>query len=385
MKMKMPLMKKLKLISSAYIRGRNEAINVMGILFPFIFLALTFCSSPKSASDTSWALLPFEKVDSLNPVLAAGQNFFHCPVLNREIKWDNKDVFNPAAVVRDGRVHLLFRAEDTIGRFNGTSRLGLAVSDDGFHFTKEPAPVFYPDNDSMKNFEWEGGVEDPRVVANEAGQYILTYTAYDGELARLCHATSDDLHHWKKLGTVLQGKYKNTWSKSGAIVARREGSRMVAQKIDSKYWMYFGDTNLFMVWSEDLVHWFPLEEKGELKPVLLPRPKMFDSRLVESGPYALITDRGILLLYNGMNLDKGGDPKLPAGAYCAGQALFDLNHPDKLIDRLDEYFIKPDSPYEITGQVNQVCFIEGLVYFKDKWFLYYGTADSKIAVAVKSN
>jgi beta-1,2-mannosidase len=23
------------------------------------------------------------------------------------------------------------------------------------------------------------------------------------------------------------------------------------------------------------------------------------------------------------------------------------------------------------------------VYFKDKWFLYYGTADSKIAVAVK--
>ena len=29
-----------------------------------------------------------------------------------------------------------------------------------------------------------------------------------------------------------------------------------------------------------------------------------------------------------------------------------------------------------------MCFLEGLVYFKGRWFLYYGTADSKIAVAV---
>jgi predicted GH43/DUF377 family glycosyl hydrolase len=61
--------------------------------------------------------------------------------------------------------------------------------------------------------------------------------------------------------------------------------------------------------------------------------------------------------------------------------LFDINDPTKLIDRLDEYFMKPDKPYELEGQVNQVCFIEGMVPFKGKWFLYYGTADSKIAVA----
>ena len=35
------------------------------------------------------------------------------------------------------------------------------------------------------------------------------------------------------------------------------------------------------------------------------------------------------------------------------------------------------------GQVNRVCFVEGLVNYKSKWFLYYGTGDSKIAVAVK--
>jgi beta-1,2-mannosidase len=32
--------------------------------------------------------------------------------------------------------------------------------------------------------------------------------------------------------------------------------------------------------------------------------------------------------------------------------------------------------------VNQVCFIEGLVPLNGKWFLYYGTADSKIGVAI---
>ncbi len=39
--------------------------------------------------------------------------------------------------------------------------------------------------------------------------------------------------------------------------------------------------------------------------------------------------------------------------------------------------------YKRVGGVNEVCFVERLVYFKNKWFLYYGTADSKIAVAVR--
>ena len=338
-----------------------------------------------SGKDTTWALLPFVKSDTSNPVLTAGNNSFTCPIVKKQVLWDEKDVFNPAAVVRDGKIYLLFRAEDKIGKYAGTSRLGLASSDDGLHFTKMPEPVFYPDNDSMKVYEWEGGVEDPRVVESEDGKYILTYTAYDGNLARLCLATSADLQHWTKHGLVLQGKYKDTWSKSGAIVAKQQGEKIIAQKINGKYWMYFGDTDLFMATSEDMIHWQPLEENGKIKSVLKPRPGYFDSRLVESGPYALSTSNGILLLYNGMNLDEGGDSLLAKGAYCAGQALFDKNDPSKLIDRLEKNFLKPDKPYEITGQVNQVCFIEGLVPFKGKWFLYYGTADSKIAVAIRED
>jgi len=52
------------------------------------------------------------------------------------------------------------------------------------------------------------------------------------------------------------------------------------------------------------------------------------------------------------------------------------------LQRMDTCFIKPDKPYEVTGQVNRVCFVEGLVHFNNKWLLYYGTADSKIAIAI---
>jgi predicted GH43/DUF377 family glycosyl hydrolase len=68
--------------------------------------------------------------------------------------------------------------------------------------------------------------------------------------------------------------------------------------------------------------------------------------------------------------------------YAGGQVLLDKNDPTKVLRRLDHNFIRPDRPYEITGQVNQVCFLEGLADFNGRWLLYYGTADSRIAVAV---
>jgi len=97
----------------------------------------------------------------------------------------------------------------------------------------------------------------------------------------------------------------------------------------------------------------------------------------------MLTDQGIVLMYNSRNVRSKGDTSLPDGTYAASQILLDKNDPSKVLQRMDTFFIKPDKPYETSGQVNQVCFLEGLVNYKDKWFLYYGTADSKIAVAVK--
>jgi predicted GH43/DUF377 family glycosyl hydrolase len=214
----------------------------------------------------------------------------------------------------------------------------------------------------------------------------MTYTSYDGKTARLCIASSKDLKTWTKHGLVLGGeKYKNTWSKSGAIVARQTGDKIIAAKIKGKYWMYFGDTDLFIATSNDLIHWEVAEnpESKKMISVLHPRMGYFDSRLVEPGPYALIRNEGILLIYNGSNASNFNDETLPKFTYSAGQALFDKDQPYKLIARTDSSFIRPDKPYEKIGEVNEVCFVEGLVHFKNKWFLYYGTADSKIAVAIR--
>ncbi len=354
------------------------------LVLPIAFL-FSCNNAPETteAARTDWTLNDFVKVDSLNPILSpAAAQQFNCPVAGKPVSWEERNVLNPSAVVKDGKVYLLYRAQDQAM----TSRLGLATSEDGLHFTKQPAPVFYPANDSMKKYEWPGGVEDPRVVESEDGTYILTYTAYDGKTARLCLATSKDLQQWTKHGPVLSTeKYINTWSKSGAIVSQLSGDKIVAVKINGKYRMYFGDTNLFMASSDDLIHWTVDEnaENGKMIEVLHPRPGYFDSRLVEPGPYALVQDKGILLIYNGSNAANFNDPHLPKFTYSAGQALFDRNQPHKLIARTDSFFLHPDKPYEKQGEVNEVCFVEGLVHFKGKWFLYYGTADSKIAVAVK--
>ncbi len=355
------------------------------------------------STSTDWALTNFVKVDNLNPILQPSPDLtFQCPLTQRTMKWEERNVLNPSAVVKDGKVYLFFRAQD----LKGTSRIGLAISSDGLRFDKHPTPVFYPDNDSMKVYEWnyrklEGdreankedciscyfdGTEDPRIVESEDGRYIMTYTAYDGKTARLSLASSTNLMNWTKHGLVLNSeKYRDTWSKSGAIVSKLVGNKVVATKIDGKYWMYFGDTDLFLATSDDLIRWEVAENEESKKriEVLHPRMGYFDSRLVEPGPYALLQEKGILLIYNGSNAANFNDPKLPKFTYSAGQALFDKNQPYKLLDRTDTYFIHPDKDYEKVGEVNEVCFVEGLVFFKDKWFLYYGTADSKIAVAVK--
>ena len=346
----------------------------------------------------------FVKIDSLNPICSpTPEPEFICPVSKRIVRWSERNVLNPAAVVKDGKVHLFYRAQDA----PGTSRIGLATSSDGLQFVHHPQPVFFPDDDEMKHYEWNyrkaaqeqwdpaactacyfDGVEDPRIVMREDGRYFMTYTAYDGKTARLAIASSSDLLNWTKHGLVLaEERYSDTWSKAGSIVTRMDSTHFIAAKINGKYWMYYGDTNLFMATSEDLVSWEPAEnsENGQRIAVLHPRTGYFDSRLVEPGPQAILSQHGILLIYNGSNADNFRDPTIPKYTYAAGQALFDKNYPYKLIDRSESFFIHPDKSYEKVGEVNEVCFVEGLVHFREKWFLYYGTADSKIAVAVSDD
>jgi predicted GH43/DUF377 family glycosyl hydrolase len=379
------------------------------LYFTTILFTFTGCTTKPPAAGHSpsyaaaqWELVPFVKIDSVNPVLGPGPGSFTDPILNKKVLWEEKDVFNPAVVNRGGKIYMLYRAQDKTGKPSGTSRIGMATSTDGLHFTRMARPVFYPANDIYKKLEWEGGCEDPRIVEDSTGTYYMTYTAYDGVTARLLIATSTDLLHWKKHGSVFaaayKGKYADKWSKSGSIVSSyNKNGKVIATKINGKYWMYWGDTQIWCAWSDDLINWTPVEMiAGEHPPVKLrsqalnmpmlkialpTRAGKFDSDLVESGPPAMITDKGILLIYNSRNNSSFGDKVLADGTYSASEVLFDKTNPLRVVKRMNTWFIKPEKSYEISGQVNQVCFAEGLTRFKNKWFLYYGTADSKIAVA----
>lgn len=344
-------------------------------------------------------LIPFTKNLQVNPVLnPRGTSEFYCPVRQNLVRWEEKDVFNPASVVKDDTLFLLYRAEDIIGKYNGTSRIGLAYSLDGYHFIRQDKPVLFPAEDKYVEYEWEGGCEDPRVVEDKNGTYYMTYTAYDGDKARLFIATSEDLRNWTKYGSVFQkagNEYVNMWSKSGSVVCREENGKLIATKINGEYWMYWGESNIYMATSKNLIDWTPLLEKDPDKQqidtmrnytksfqiLFSTRNGKFDSELVEPGPPAIMTKQGILFIYNSKNSPSKGDKNLTAGTYAAGQIITDKNDPAKVLYRMDKWFITPDQPFEITGQVNNVCFVEGLAFFKNKWLLYYGTADSKIAVA----
>ena len=345
-----------------------------------------------SGAQDPW-LLNFEKTD-INPIMTADASYkFKCPLTGEEVAWQKADVFNPAAIVRNDTVFMLFRAEDNPAAELGgrTSRIGLAYSTDGINFVKFSKPVLYPDNDSFTKWDYPGGVEDPRVVEMPDGRYLMLYTSWNRDVARLSSATSEDLRVWTKHGPVFQqaheGKYLNTWSKSGSVITERREGRLIAKMIDDKYWMYWGETFVNLAYSKDGKQWEPLEnESSELLHVFEPTIGDFDSHLTEPGPPALYTDQGILLLYNGKNLSgKGASTSVPEGTYCGGQVLFSRKDPSKFLKQLSEPFICPSLPHEVSGQYKAgTTFIEGLVFYKNKWFLYYGTADSMVGLAVKS-
>jgi len=276
-------------------------------------------------------------------------------------------VFNPG-VVRDGdRYVMLYRAQDA----KGTSRLGLATSDDGVHFARAAEPVLVPEAE----YERQGGVEDPRLL-KIGPTFYLTYTAYDGKDAQLALATSSDLRRWERRGVIMpanRGRWNVKWTKAGAILTEKVGGR---------YWMYYmadaaggaagGADQMGVAWSDDLVQWTEALDA----PVLARRPGRFDSRVVEPGPPPLMTPEGILLVYNGANDQL---------VYRAGWVLFDRADPTRVLARSEEPILEPERGWERAGQVPNVVFVEGLVRDGGRWLFYYGGADKHIGVAEASS
>ncbi|WP_031425547.1 glycoside hydrolase family 130 protein [Flavimarina sp. Hel_I_48] len=373
-------------------------IHYLAIFIAFLALSChtqmqkkTVDNNHSEQKNKPWILGPFQRPKKAQPIIQRDTlSSFDDPMSGKTVFWQSKATFNPAAIVKNDSIYVLYRAEedrhnDTIG--GHTSRIGVATSGDGIHYQTRQEPIFYPDNDDQKQYEWIGGTEDPRIVESEDGTYILTYTQWNGEVPRLALATSKDLKEWTKHGPIFEaykeGKYNTSETKSGAIVTRIKDGKLVAAKINGKYYMYYGVPHIWLATSTDLINWQPMEDySGNLAPVLNPRPGYFDSWLVEAGAPPVLTKDGIVVLYNAGNSSNIGVKNLGNRVYTSGQALFSAEKPWKLLDRSEEPYLQPELPFEKSGQYKDgTTFVEGLVYFHEQWYLYYGTADSMVGMA----
>jgi predicted GH43/DUF377 family glycosyl hydrolase len=154
----------------------------VGCHSPRVALALCSLAAPALAQRADWQFGPFVKPAAVNPVIVPSRaTTFLSPMNDSIVRWEEFATFNPAAVVKDGKVYVLYRAEDASGEAKigmHTSRLGLAESADGLHFTRRAAPVLYPGKDEQRSMNGprRGG---PAYRRDRRRTYVLTYTQWN--------------------------------------------------------------------------------------------------------------------------------------------------------------------------------------------------------------
>jgi len=285
---------------------------------------------------------------------------------NSENDWESKYVFNPWAILKNNKVYLFYRAEDKawLWTWHWTSRIWLAISEDGYNFKRQWNPIFIP----QENYEIPWWCEDPRILQIENGQYIMTYTAYDWKTARLALTISDDLLNWKERRLIFNDNVlKKTpiwlsnnpyWTKAWIIIPK---------KIHWEYIMYFWDKDIYIAKSKDLKLWTYTNI-----PIVKRRKGYFDEILCEVWPTPWIDNEWIHLLYNG-----DSNPYW----YSLWEVVFNINKPSEIIRRSNTPFILPTKKYEIKWQVWKVIFVNWIVFKDWKIFIYYWAWDWVIALA----
>ncbi|MDR7560487.1 MAG: glycosidase [Armatimonadota bacterium] len=297
------------------------------------------------------------------------QRFDGNPILAPTSRWwENRWVFNCGATLYQNRVVLLYRAQGA----DWVSRFGLAVLEDGVRVVeRSPRPVFEP----ALNNPWERlGVEDPRVTFLD-GRYFICYTAaslypalrpvrrrgpspFDDNgvpwRTRIAIATTRDFVLFRRVGLAFR-----QWDdKNGALFPARIRGRY--------YLLHRIFPNIHLGTSLDLRRW------RDLGPILTVRPGSWDSNRIGPGVPPLWTPYGWLLFYHGVDDSR---------VYRLGVALLDLEHPRHVLARAPNPILEPEEPYEREGLVPNVVFTCGAVELGDRYFVYYGAADSVIGVA----
>jgi predicted GH43/DUF377 family glycosyl hydrolase len=272
-------------------------------------------------------------------------------------------VFNPAATrLRDGTTLLLCRVEDR----RGLSHLCAARSRNGVDgWVVDPEPTLVPDPENHPEELW--GIEDPRITfVDELGKYAVAYTAFSKGGPGVALALTEDFRRFERYGLVMQPD-----DKDAALLPRRiDGNFVLLHRpvTDS-------GAHIWMSSSPDLRNW------GNHKLVLQARKGgWWDANKVGLSPPLIETARGWLMLYHGVRQTASGC------LYRLGAALFALDQPERCLACGDSWMFGPEAPYERAGDVANVAFPCGTTVADDgdTLHLYYGAADSSIALATGS-
>ena len=275
----------------------------------------------------------------------------------RDLPYAANTVFNAGATRAGDDVVLLIRVEDR----SGLSHLTVARSANGvsdWRIDEQPSMMPSPDTHPEENF----GIEDPRMTyLEEKNLWVIAYTALSefGPLVSL--ATTPDCNRFERLGPITPPE-----NKDAALFPIRFDDRwaMVHRPVAG------AGAHIWISFSPDLKHW------GDHRIIIRGRGGNWWGRnKIGLGPPPLETPDGWLILYHGVKSTAGG------AIYHLGLALLDLDDPTRVIACPDEWVFAPEAEYEVNGDVGNVVFPCGWVADGDELAMYYGAADSSIALA----
>jgi predicted GH43/DUF377 family glycosyl hydrolase len=277
-----------------------------------------------------------------------------------DLPWRANAVFNPGAGRVGDDTVLLLRVED----MRGISHLTVARSHDGIgDWRFDPYPLLEAQPNLYPEEVW--GCEDPRLTwLPELEDWAIAYTAYSYRGPLVSLALTKDFHEVRRQGAVMPPE-----DKDAAIFPRRIGGRWAMLHRPQPL---RGGAHIWISYSPDLRHW------GDHGLLLEARDgAWWDAGKIGLGPPPLETPEGWLLCYHGVHTTAAGP------IYRVGLALLDLDDPTIVLRRMDEWFMGPEMPYELFGDVDKVVFPNGWVHDPgtDVLSLYYGAGDKVIALA----
>ncbi len=280
------------------------------------------------------------------------------PVLTREdIPYPVATVHNAGVVKHKGRYVMLFRSH----LHNGRSIIGIAESDDGFHFRVGEKPFLIPSGQGSYAEYEEFGVEDLRICSMPEEGYLLTYSGYSRHGVRVMLARTYDFREVERMGPISQADMRNI-----VIFPQKFDGRYV--RLDRPH-SRISPWSIWISYSKDLIHW------GESRVLIKPMPYHWDEMKVGPGATPIRAEQGWLHIYHGVFSTMDGS------IYRLGVALHDLQDPSKLLGVCDDWILQPEDPWEITGYVHNVVFTCGAVPEEDGTVkIYWGGADTVMCV-----